>query len=281
MTTLTELRWDCSPETEAGRPHRPRSPQTQVLRRADSCRMAAWERVSPEQNTRSTITSNRMMSARESRSHPHSGEPTEDLSVSGPEGMATKKQRPPCAVAGGDAGGAGQFSRPHVSKYHSARSRETEQSKDRRKAQRADLRGTDSATRCSRRRTRVVTQNNRALETTLTYSAIASGDAENRTQVRQTRTTKRQRPPPQRAEGRGASGIGYNQTTRSHAQHVKKRAGRKHVGQHVNRQDLDRPRHHTTAKTVWFGARGARLTHLQTATPRKRVHPDSNRRMIP
>ena len=83
----------------------------------------------------------------------------------------------------------------------------------------------------------------------------------------------RQRPlHAQRAEGRGASGVGYNQTTRSHAQHVKKRAGREHVGQHVDgrtarrkptlerlmechddrkrrTQALDKPRHHT-AKTV-------------------------------
>ena len=156
-----------------------------------------------------------------------------------------RKQWPPSTVAGGDAGGAGQFSIPHDSEYHSARSRETEQSKARRKAQCADLRGTGSATRCSRRRTRVATHaarrssrpcrewNNWALETTPSTHTACEG------------------------EGR-ASGSGWHRTTRS-----------EHVGQHVDvetTQALDKPRHHT-AKDGVYGARGARLTHSQTATP--------------
>ena len=106
----------------------------------------------------------------------------------------------------------------------------------------------------------------------------------------------RQRPlHAQRAEGRRASGVGYSQTTRSHAQHVKKRAeentwvstwtGEQLVGNrhwramecdgerlmecHDDRkrrtQALDKPRHHT-AKDGVYGARGARLTLSRAGT---------------
>ena len=71
----------------------------------------------------------------------------------------------------------------------------------------------------------------------------------------------RQRPlHAQRAGGRGASGVGYNQTTRSHAQHVKKRAGREHVGSARGRSS------ESDAGEPW-SAMASGLTHSQTATP--------------
>ena len=180
-----------------------------------------------------------------------------------------RKQWPPSTVAGGDAGGAVQFSRPHVSEYHSARSQETEQSKARRKAQCADLQGTGSATRCSRRRTRVATHaarrisrpcqewNNRALET---LSCVAGNTSSLSLCLEGLHTAP--------FVWRGGERVVLGDTRpRTANTWVSTWTGEQLVEM---TQALDKPRHHT-AEDGGYGARGARLTHSQTATPGERV----------
>ena len=131
-------------------------------------------------------------------------------------------------MTGGHAGGAGQFSRPHVSKYHSARSRETEQSKARRKAQCADL----SSHRLS----------DEVFPATY-ESGNARGTAEFTTMPsvkRQFKATELWTTPSTRA-ARGGEGSESEENTR-----VSTWTGKQLV---ETTQALDEPRHHT-AKTV-------------------------------